>query len=234
MGAIKSNAEITAAAVAKCHSLLSDLGNGGRNEIAELVGQLETLNQVNRGAAERVIKIIDSLRSFARLDEAEWKVVDLHQGLDDTLALIQPRFGDRIRIRKSYGSVPEVSCYPKKMNQVFMTLLVNAEQAIKDDGDIAIETAAEGEWALIRISDTGVGIPPEHIQRIFDPGFTTKGVGVGTGLGLPICYQIIEEHQGSIEVVSQLGKGSTFTIKIPIRGDRRSPTNAVANLEGIN
>ena len=235
MGAIKSNTQITARAVTKLHEGLrvtSEADDLNREKMVELLNQLDTLNQVNRGASERVIKIVDSLRSFARLDEAEWKPADLHQGLNDTLTLIQSRLGERIRLTKRYGALPEVTCYPKKMNQVFMILLANATQAIKEDGDIVIETSTEGDRAVVKISDTGVGIPQEHIQRVFDPGFTTKGVGVGTGLGLSICYQIMDEHQGSISVVSKVGEGSTFTIEIPIRNEKRSRSHTVANLEG--
>ncbi len=234
MGAIKSNAQITARAVTKLNEglgVLSDSDEGGREKMVQLLDQLDTLNRVNLGAAERVIKIVDSLRSFARLDEAEWKSADLHQGLNDTLTLIRSRLGERIKLTKRYGSLPEVVCFPKKMNQVFMILLSNATQAIKEEGHITIETTMEGDRAVIRISDTGVGIPPEHIQRVFDPGFTTKGVGVGTGLGLSICYQIMDEHQGNINVVSKLGEGSTFTIEIPIKNEGRFGSQTVANLE---
>jgi two-component system NtrC family sensor kinase len=99
-------------------------------------------------------------------------------------------------------------------------LIVNARQAIKGKGTITIETLLDGHEAVVRISDTGVGIAREHLARIFDPGFTTKGVGVGTGLGLSICYQIIQDHRGDISVESTPGEGTTFTIRIPDNLDR--------------
>ena len=106
-------------------------------------------------------------------------------------------------------------------NQVFMNLLVNASQAFKEKGVITIRTFREGDIVNVQISDNGVGIPHENLQRIFDPGFTTKGVGVGTGLGLSICFKIAQDHGGTIDVESELGKGSTFTIRLPVSG--RSP-----------
>jgi signal transduction histidine kinase len=226
MGAIKSNTDITARAVEKVRSSVEkicDPEEAQRTKLMELLGQLESLNQVNRGACQRVIKTVDSLRSFARLDEAEWKLVDLHRGLEDTLTLLHHNLQDRIKVTKKFGKLPTVVCYPKKMNQVFMILLVNATQAMEGEGEIFIETFPEDDQAVIRISDTGRGIPPDIMKRIFDPGFTTKGVGVGTGLGLPICYQIVEEHRGRIDAVSAPGEGSTFTVRIPLGDNSAAP-----------
>jgi signal transduction histidine kinase len=226
LGAIKSNTDIAAGAAKKVrHSVetFSSPEQAPHKKLLELLSQLESLNRVNRGACERMIKIVQSLRSFARLDEAEWKLADLHQGLNDTLTLIHYKLRDRVRVTKKYGDLPEVACYPKKMNQVFMVLLVNATQAIDGEGEITIQTFRDTDQAVIRISDTGRGIPPESMKRIFDPGFTTKGVRVGTGLGLSICYQIVEEHHGEIEVASVLGEGSTFTVRIPLSRNSTGP-----------
>ena len=115
-----------------------------------------------------------------------------------------------------YGKIPLLNCYPNQLNQVFMNLLVNANQAIEGKGTITIQTVANGQNVIVKVSDTGKGIPPENIGRIFDPGFTTKGVGVGTGLGLSISYNIIQKHHGKMEVESEIGKGTTFTITLPI------------------
>ena len=114
------------------------------------------------------------------------------------------------------GDVPALPCYPALLNETFMNLLTNACQAIKGKGQVFIDTRREGDEIVISIRDTGSGIPAEHIDKIFDPGFTTKGVGVGVGLGLAVAYSMIKEHQGSIQVSSELGQGSTFTIKLPI------------------
>jgi two-component system, NtrC family, sensor kinase len=121
-----------------------------------------------------------------------------------------------IKVTKKYGAVPPIACYAGQLNQVFLNILVNARQAMPGEGEIEISTAVVKERVQVRFRDTGAGIPPENLARIFDPGFTTKGVGVGTGLGLSICYQIVERHKGEIRVESELGKGTTFTIELPM------------------
>src|SRR5262249_35703300 len=113
--------------------------------------------------------------------------------------------------------LPEIECYPSQLNQVFMNLLVNAEQAMPERGTLRIKTSRDGDLVRIMISDTGVGIAKENLRRIFEPGFTTKGVGIGTGLGLSICHKIIQDHHGKIEVESEVGKGTTFTLTLPLR-----------------
>jgi PAS domain S-box-containing protein len=173
---------------------------------------------INAGT-DRVIDIVTRLRNFARLDEAELKTVDIHTGLEDTLVLIHNEIKHHITVVKDYGKVPPVSCYPSQLNQVFLNLLINGKQAIlahKEKGTISIKTFGRGDRAVIQISDDGTGIPKKNLGRVFDPGFTTKGVGVGTGLGLSICYQIIKNHRGEITVESTEGEGSAFTIEIPI------------------
>jgi signal transduction histidine kinase len=173
---------------------------------------------INSGT-DRVIDIVTRLRNFARLDEAELKTVDIHQGLEDTLVLIHNEIKHHITVVEDYGKVPPVSCYPSQLNQVFLNLLINGKQAIlahKDKGTIAIKTYSRQGRAIIQFTDDGVGIPKENLHKVFDPGFTTKGVGIGTGLGLSICYQIVKNHRGEIKAESSPGKGSTFTIDIPI------------------
>lgn len=168
-------------------------------------------------AGERIAKIVKSLRSFARLDEADFKDADIHEGIDSTLTLLHHITKDRIAIIKEYGDLPKISCRPSQLNQVFMNILKNAAESIDDKGTIRIKTSVEDDKAIIRISDDGVGIAEGNVNKIFDPGFTTKGVGVGTGLGLSISYNIIHDHSGQIEVESEEGKGSTFSIILPIK-----------------
>ena len=160
--------------------------------------------------------MVQSLSSFARLDQAELELVDLHEGLDSTLTLINHLLKDRIEVVKIYGELPKVQCYASQINQVFANLLTNAAQAIKGTGTITITTRQDGPYALIEVADSGDGIKPEHLGRIFDPGFTTKGVGVGVALGLSTTYRIIENHRGSIDVRSEPGKGTIFTIRLPV------------------
>lgn len=184
-----------------------------------LFGVIDDSNQVIKSGASRVGEIVRRLRSFARLDEAELKKVDVHEGLEDTLTLVHHEIKHHIEIVKDYGDVPPLSVYPSRLNQVFLNLLNNARQAIPEKGTITIRTAVEDGKAVITIGDDGVGIDPADLKKIFDPGFTTKGVGVGTGLGLSICYQIIQDHKGTIEAQSALDQGTTFTIRLPLNLD---------------
>jgi two-component system NtrC family sensor kinase len=172
--------------------------------------------EVNTMAMERIIEIVKGLKNFARLDEAEVQVVDIHEGINSTLLLIKNQSGNRIEIVKDYGKIPYVKCYPQQINQVLLNILVNAIQAINDNGFVTIKTYQEGNNIVISISDTGVGIKEENISKIFEPGFTTKGVGVGTGLGLSISYKIMKKHNGELKVISKKGEGTTFFIELPI------------------
>ena len=176
----------------------------------------DNINVINQ-AGERISKIVKSLRNFARLDEAVFKDADIHEGIDSTLTLLHHITRDRIEIVREYGEIPKISCRPSQLNQVFMNLLKNAAESIEGKGTIRIMTFVEDNRVIIRVSDDGRGIAKEHLSKIFDPGFTTKGVGVGTGLGLSISYNIIHDHSGEIEVESEEGKGSTFSIVLPIK-----------------
>jgi len=180
--------------------------------------------------AERILEIVKSLRTFSRLDEAEYNAVDLHEGLDSTLMILQSQLkGDptrpQIEVIKNYGILPPVECYPGKLNQVFMNILVNAIDALVEQyslipdrpSKISIETKSKGENIQINISDSGGGIPEALKSKLFDPFFTTKPVGKGTGLGLSISHQIIvEDHNGKLSCHSTIDHGTTFTIVIPI------------------
>lgn len=173
-------------------------------------------NRVIATGSERVTEIVRSLRSFARLDDAERKEADLIEGIENTLTLVYHDLKNRIEVVKEYETLPMVHCFPSRLNQVFLNLLVNAVQAIEDKGQITIRTRHIGDKVEIDIADTGRGISSENVSRIFDPGFTTKGVGVGTGLGLSICFQIVEDHEGEIRVTSKEGEGTTFTVSLPV------------------
>ena len=181
---------------------------------------IQDANRVIATGTERVTEIVHSLRSFARLDEAEMKEANLHEGIETTLTLVHHDFKNRIEVVREYGDIPTMICFPSRLNQVFLNVLVNAEQAIEEKGKIGISTRLIDNEIEIAISDTGKGIPRENLARVFDPGFTTKGVGVGTGLGLSICYQIIQDHKGSIRAESEVGKGTTFTIRLPLSMDK--------------
>jgi signal transduction histidine kinase len=213
MGAIHSNNDIMTRAVGKIRRLL---GPAPDKDISRLLKILEEVCRNNETATDRITNIVRSLKNFARLDEAERKKVNIHEGIESTLTLIRHQLKNRIRVVKRFGDVPEIECFPNQLNQVFMNVLVNAAQAIRDHGEITVTTCREGDRVKISISDTGSGIAPEHLSKIFDPGFTTKGVGVGTGLGLAICYKIVQDHHGTIETESS-NQGTTFTMSLPLR-----------------
>jgi PAS domain S-box-containing protein len=185
------------------------------DDLVKTLKIIEDANRIIDSGTDRVTNIVRRLRSFARLDEADLKDADIHEGLDDTLTLAHHELKHNITVHRNYGDIPPIACYPGQLNQVFMNLLINAKQAIKDKGEITITTFKNKNKVYVEISDTGAGIPQQDLEKIFDPGFTTKGVGVGTGLGLSICYQIIQDHKGEIQVKSEVGKGTTFTIILP-------------------
>ncbi len=218
MGAIHSNNQSQRKALERLLDELDVLDNGaaGLSEHAATLEKLRDMNVVNDTASRRIMEIVSNLRKFARLDESDWKQADLREGLDETLALVEHQTRGRIRIVRSYEDVPLVGCYPGQLNQVFMNLLVNAIQAIEGEGRIDVECFREGDSVVVRVRDDGHGIREDALSRIFDPGYTTKGVGVGTGLGLSIAYRIAANHGGSLRVKSEVGKGSEFTLSIPL------------------
>ena len=180
-----------------------------RQDIIDLLAESEE-------GITRVEKIVRDLKDFSYLDQAEWQYVDIHVGLENTLSIVSHELKYKADLVKEYGDLPLVECLASQLNQVFMNLLVNAAHSIEQHGTITIRTGRDGEQVWIAIADTGKGIDPRHLKRIFDPFFTTKPVGVGTGLGLSVSYGIIQKHGGTIDVQSELGKGTVFTIRLPI------------------
>lgn len=196
----------------------------------------KTIDSMRLGT-ERIRQIVLSLRNFSRLDEAEFKAVNLHEGIDSTLLILQHRLKaqsqrSEIEVIKDYGHLPYVECYPGPLNQVFMNLLVNAIDALEEKNAncsyqenqqnpnrITIQTIVTAEqWVEVTIADNGKGMAETTRKRLFEPFFTTKPVGKGTGMGMPISYQIItEKHHGQLECVSTLGQGTKFVIQIPLQ-----------------
>jgi signal transduction histidine kinase/DNA-binding response OmpR family regulator len=181
-----------------------------------IVSDFNKLIQESRDGAYRVYKIVRDLRGFARADDAERKFVDIHAALESTLNIVWNELKYKAEVIRDFGDIPEVECLPTQLNQVFMNILINAAQSIKERGKITIKTYSEGERVFIEISDTGIGIPEGSLTKIFDPFFTTKEPGKGTGLGLSIVYNIIKKHNGDIKVRSKVGEGTTFTIELPV------------------
>ena len=218
LGALRSNVDISRRLAERMQNLLSgsDSESREREELTDLFQPIMQLNTINETATKRILTIVDSLRRFARLDEAELDEVDIHEGSENTLTLLQHELKTRIEVQRDYGDIPRINCFPNRLNQAFMNLLVNAVHAIQGQGQILVKTRFQNEFATIEIRDTGIGIPKENLERIFDPGFTTKRLGIGTGLGLSIVYQIIQDHRGKIEVESKVGQGSTFRLTLPV------------------
>jgi len=222
IGAVSSSADVAERCVDKLSRIIDHAPGTEALRQEKNYRQAFELLKDNTGliknAADRIARIVRSLRSFARLDEAEFQTVSIQEGIDSTLDLVNHQIKGKVDIIKNYGAdVPPIECFPNRLNQVFMNLLVNAAQSIEETGMITITTELKGSDVVVSVQDTGKGISNENIKHIFDPGFTTKGVGVGTGLGLSISYKIIEDHGGSIEVDSAPGVGSVFRLFLPIR-----------------
>ncbi|MBT5874122.1 MAG: ATPase [Candidatus Latescibacteria bacterium] len=215
LGAIKSTIDTAIRGIEKVEKMVVDEPPES-GKVATIFGRITHLHRIMQDAVERIDLIVGNLRKFARLDAPALDTVSVHEGLDSTLLIVAHELKNHVEVTKEYGVIPDVQCYPNQLNQVFMNLLVNAGQAIEGKGRITIRTARRDDDVVVSFADTGRGIAPDHLQRIFDPGFTTKGVGVGMGLGLSIVHQIIESHHGRVEVDSQLGEGTAFSIVLPV------------------
>jgi signal transduction histidine kinase len=221
IGAIQSSQQSMHSALGKVKTRVAS-AEGGLAEDSKLKRFLDVLAEgggvIGRATAE-VDRIVTRLRSFARLDEADRKRVPLSECVDDALAMVEADLaGDDIEVERAYGELPEVLCFPSELNQLFFNLIDNARQAVSRGGRIAIRGERVGDRVHVTIEDDGEGIAHDSLERIFDPGFTTRGVGVGAGLGLSICWQIAERHGGTIDADSTEGEGARFTVELPIEG----------------
>lgn len=224
MGAVQSTTSTLLRQLDKMSALI-ERGVGDPSSAPETLQQLDkTITKMSKGhalvaeGAQRVSAIVQRLKSFARLDEADLQIIDLHQSIEDTLAMIFTEEKSReIAVTRQYGQLPKIACHPAQVNQILYNVLLNSTEAIEGAGEIYITTSQEGEFAILSIRDTGPGIPEATLQRIFEPGFTTKMRGIGTGLGLAISYQLMQDHQGSISVESPQKGGTTITLRFPLR-----------------
>jgi len=210
LGAILANADLTRRAVARLREPGADRGRA-----------LEALDRacaVMNDGGQRIERLVRTLRNFARLDESPVQTVDLHDGLDATIELLGHQLRDRIAVVRDYGDLPLVACRPDAVNQVFLNLLINAAQAIEGHGTITVRTRVDGDYGVVEIEDTGTGIAPDNLVRLFEAGFTTKPRGLGTGLGLAICRRIADDHGGTMDADSTLGHGSRFRLRLPLAG----------------
>jgi len=221
LASILSNNAVMQKGLETLAGLLADpggLSEAGRARAAGILEQLRSLAAVDKTACERIAAVIPGLKAFARVEETEVRKADLNGILKSTLTLARCEFRGRVSFEAELADLPEVECYPQSLYQVFLNLLVNAGQAIEGQGSVSVRTALEDDCVRVALTDTGVGIRPEDRPKIFTAGFTTKPVGVGSGLGLSICRQIVvERHGGRIEFESEPGRGTTFHVWLPVR-----------------
>jgi len=220
VGAIRSMNDTKSKAVMQLQTALENIdpGTAGKdNEIRKVMEVILNADQLIDQGTERLNEIIKNLKNFARLDESERIKADIHEGLDSVLALIRHDLLTNIEVVREYSEIPPFVYYARKLNQVFLNILKNACQAIEEKGRITISTSLNKNIVQVAIRDTGKGIKQENLESIFDPRFIEKSSVVRASLGLSICYQIIQEHHGKINVESQPGKGSVFTVIIPMK-----------------
>ncbi|MBK5301462.1 MULTISPECIES: ATP-binding protein [Gammaproteobacteria] len=204
----------------------------GSSEVIDRLGQLRErveldflrediplLIKESKEGIGRVGQIVKDLKDFSRVDSnQEWQWANLQQGIESTLNIVANELKYKADVVKEFQKLPDIECLPSQINQVIMNLIVNASQAIGPErGTITLRTGLEGETVSIEIVDTGIGIEPDNLQKIFDPFYTTKPVGQGTGLGLSLSYGIVKKHRGDISVRSEVGVGSTFRVELPVR-----------------
>lgn len=216
LGAINSNHDTLKRAISRLQQILADemVSAEELEEVRRVVRALDSVLHVNDLAVERMRHLVHSLRTFGRLDRSELDTVDLREGLESTLLILGHELR-QVRVVRDYADLPPLRCHPQRLNQVFMNLILNATQALPEGGSITIRTRADADAVTVEIEDTGVGMPAEQLARLFEPGFTTKGKRIGMGMGLLICRELVEQHDGSIEVRSAPGVGTCFTIRLP-------------------
>jgi signal transduction histidine kinase len=181
---------------------------------------VEDLISESLDGADRVRRIVQDLKTFSRVDQPDRTLVNLNETLETTINIAWNEIKYVAALNREFGDIPEIECYPQQLNQVFLNLLVNAAQSMEGHGTITVRTWSDETNVNISVSDSGRGIPAKDLSRIFEPFFTTREVGSGTGLGLSSSYGIVKSHGGEITVRSEIGKGSTFTVTIPICAGR--------------
>jgi len=205
-------------------------------DIDYILGDLSSLLKESQEGAERIQGIVEGLKNFSRQDTSELELLDIHECLNNTFRLLNNEIKHKAELVTNFGVIPTLLGHPGSFGQVLLNLIVNACQAIDDFGKITVTTQTNNSSIIISIEDNGKGIDKNDVTRIFDPFFTTKEVGEGTGLGLSISHGIIKKHQGTLDVKSEVGRGTCFTITLPIerinieledrrRSDRRSSLN---------
>jgi two-component system NtrC family sensor kinase len=217
LGTLNSNHDVLRRALLRLQAILADevVEPHELEEVRRVIAAVDSILHVNDLAVERMASLVGSLRNFGRVDHADIDVVDLHEGIDSTLAILAHELRP-LHVVRDYGDIPRIECHPQQLNQVFMNLLLNARQATPPGGTITIRTWATDGKVHVKVADTGSGIPAAVLPHIFEPGFTTKAGRVGMGMGLLISHQIVDHHAGAITVESTPGAGSAFTVWLPM------------------
>ena len=211
LSAVKSSGDVVARGLSRIRRAVDGSG--------DLSGVLQLLDDSARAgdeAVDRMTRILGNLKNFTRLDEAEYQMADLHEGIESTLALLEHSLDEDVKVDCQFGELPKIYCNPAELNQVFMNVLLNASQAIEGEGVIGVKTGADEKEVFVIISDTGRGIEKERLDRIFDPDFSNKDSRVRLGLGLAMSYNIIGKHRGTFRLESEPGSGTVATITLPI------------------
>ena len=221
IGSVRSMQNSLTLAVNKLRAVLDEAPDENRNN-QRLQASLRVIDDaalvIDEGT-ERVADFIRKLKNFIKLDQSDTQAADIRQGIEEAIMLIRPRIRHKIKIKTKFEDIPIIKCVPSQLNQVFLNMLVNSAQAIENEGEIVVGVQECNDKLRISINDNGCGISQKNLNKIYDPGFTTKENGLGIGLGLSISYQIIHDHNGTIVVESEPGIGTTFTIELPIDYD---------------
>jgi len=186
-------------------------------DISKAMNAISNAGDIIGSSGERITEIVKSLKLFAQLDEADLQSVNVNEAIIDTLRMFEFHLKPGITVRKEFADIPLINCYPAKINQLCFQLLRNANMAIEETGEIILKTEIIDNRLHLSVSDNGSGIPEEYLGKVFDPGFTAWNIKVGTGLGLAICYQVAQEHNGTITVESEFGQGSKFEFSFPLK-----------------
>ena len=219
VGTLSSTTDLLTRCISKMASVLADrdapLDQQGIAELHRLLELARGSSELAEKANQRIGHVVYSLRNFVRLDEADFKEVDLHQGIESTLTLLKSEIPDRVSIVKEFGDIPHVSCYVRELNQVFMKLVQAAAEAIEDEGSITITTSADDDNAYIKIADTGKGLTDGELRELFNISFTSSDGRVSMSTGLVNARRTLQKHNGSLDVESSPGTGTTYTIRLP-------------------
>lgn len=227
IGFIRSNLSTASAYVEDISKLRGPVAGGDAAKIAAvwkqgdmnfMLDDFRELLEESIVGADRVSRIVADLKTFSSIEQGQEERIDLNESIRTVCNVAGNRIYQNAELKLELGELPPLLCQPGRINDMLLAMLLNAVQAVGEHGVIRIATALEGRQIRIDIADNGCGIPPEHLSRIYDPFFTTREVGAGTGLGLTVCRDIVRAHGGSIDVDSRVGGGTTFTIRLPLKG----------------